>query len=66
MERMKKELESLKKSETKLLIEKTRLENSYNELKDEVVKEKMKIANILNAIQETGDERLVSQCYGYS
>ena len=60
MERMKKELESLKKSETKLLIEKTRLENSYNELKDEVVKEKMKIANILNAIQETGDERLVS------
>lgn len=60
MERMKKELESLKKSETKLLIEKTRLENSYNELKDEVVKEKMKIANILNAIQETGDEKLVS------
>ena len=43
-----------------MLIEKTRLENSYNELKDEVVKEKMKIANILNAVQETGDERLVS------
>ena len=63
MERMKKELESMRKSETKLLIDKTRLENGSNELKDELVKEKLKIANVLNAIQETEDERLISEVY---
>jgi hypothetical protein len=38
-----------------MLIEKTRLENLSNDLKDEVVKEKLKIANLLNIVQETGD-----------
>lgn len=53
----------MRKSETKLLIDKTRLENGSNELKDELVKEKLKIANVLNAIQETEDERLISEVY---
>lgn len=63
MEKMKKELEATKKSEKTLLIERNRLESGSHELQDELVKGKMRIANILNVIQETGDEKLISEAY---
>jgi hypothetical protein len=32
-------------------------------LQDDVVKGKMVVANILNVVQETGDEKLISEAY---
>lgn len=63
MERMKKELESCKKNEKALLIEKSKLEAGSRGLQDDIVRNKLAIANILNAVQETGNEKLISEVY---
>ena len=63
MEKMKKELQVCKKNEKAVLIEKGRLQTSNRQLQDDVVKGKMVIANILNVVQETGDEKLISEAY---
>ena len=53
----------VRKGEKGLLIDKNRLESSNRNLQDEVVKGKMRLANILNVVQETGNEKLISEAY---
>jgi hypothetical protein len=63
---MKKELEGCRKNEKTLLIEKNRLETANFSHQENIVRIKLSIANILNAVQETGNERLISEVYGFT
>lgn len=57
-------MECARKSEKALLIEKGRLEAGNRALQDDIVRSKCAIANILNAVQETGNEKLITEVYG--
>ena len=63
LEKMRKEVEWLRRAEKNLLIEKGQLEGANKQMREEIVRNKMSIANILNAVQDTGDEKLISEVY---
>ena len=63
MEKMKKELDVVKRAQKALLIDKNKLDSTNKTLQEEVVKGKIALANILNIVQDTGNEKLISEAY---
>ncbi len=61
IEKLKKELDRSKKNENRILNEKSSLNEKFKEFEDEVVKCKQTIANLMNTIYESGDERLMEE-----
>lgn len=57
---MKKELDLCKKNEKALLIEKGKVETSFKQLQEDLIRGKQTIVNILNFVQETGNEKLIT------
>jgi hypothetical protein len=60
---MKKELELAKKNEKALLIEKGKVETSSKQLQEDLIRGKQTIVNILNLVQDTGNDKLITEAY---
>ena len=60
---MKKELELAKKNEKTLLIEKGKVETSSKQLQEDLIRGKQTIVNILNLVQDTGNDKLITEAY---
>ena len=61
IEKNKKEIETLRKNERTLLIEKTQLDSKYKQMQEELIKVKGNSAAMLNAVYEYADQEVAEQ-----